>query len=107
MKERKESKKRQAKFSEYEIEVLVTQVEHRKRVFFGCLSSRISNKKNQAEWQLGAEAVNKVGSTQRTTAEVHGGQTMEAWTELLNISERNETFQLPLSCLALSHSSVQ
>ncbi|XP_049341019.1 uncharacterized protein LOC125804964 [Astyanax mexicanus] len=68
MMEERKAKKRN--FGDCEVEVLVSEVEARKDVLFGGLSSGITNKRKFVEWQHVAAAVNNVSSTSRTIAEV-------------------------------------
>ncbi|XP_037402214.1 myb-related transcription factor, partner of profilin-like [Pygocentrus nattereri] len=65
-----EKKTKKRKFGECEVEVLVSEVEARKNVLFGSLSSGVTNKRKFVEWQHVAAAVNSVSSTSRTVAEV-------------------------------------
>jgi len=53
-----------------EIEVLLSEVEARKNVLFGTMSSGISSKHKRSGWESVCEAVNAVGSEKRTQAEV-------------------------------------
>ncbi|XP_039526127.1 myb-related transcription factor, partner of profilin-like [Pimephales promelas] len=64
----KASKKRN--FTENELEVLLSEVETRKNVLFGTLSSGINNKRKKKEWESLSEAVNQVGSESRTVNEL-------------------------------------
>ena len=64
----KQVKKRN--FTDCEIEVLITEVEARKFVLFGGLSSGINNLKKSAEWQTVTRAVNAVGSEIWTIADI-------------------------------------
>ena len=56
--------------TESEMEVLHSEVEARKIVLFGMLSSGISSKRKKSGWESVCEAVNAVGSEKRTQAEV-------------------------------------
>lgn len=56
--------------NECEIQLLKTEVEVRRNVFFGDLSSRISNKCNLIDWQSITNAANAKGLDLRTTAEI-------------------------------------
>ncbi|XP_052464014.1 nuclear apoptosis-inducing factor 1-like [Carassius gibelio] len=58
------------KFTESELEVLLSEVETRKHILFGTLSSGINNKRKKYEWESLAEAVNAVGSESRTVNEL-------------------------------------
>ncbi|XP_016341425.1 nuclear apoptosis-inducing factor 1-like isoform X2 [Sinocyclocheilus anshuiensis] len=62
------SKKRN--FTESELEVLLSEVETRKNILFGTLSSGINNKRKKNEWDSLADAVNAVGSENRTVNEL-------------------------------------
>ncbi|XP_067245457.1 nuclear apoptosis-inducing factor 1-like [Chanodichthys erythropterus] len=53
-------------FTESELEVLLSEVETRKNILFGTLSSGINNKRKKYEWESLADAVNAVGSESRT-----------------------------------------
>ncbi|XP_061582062.1 myb-related transcription factor, partner of profilin-like [Cololabis saira] len=64
----KASKKR--KYTECELETLLTEVEARKIVLFGSLSSGINTKRKKGEWDLLAASVNAVGSEHRSTQEI-------------------------------------
>ena len=64
-------------FTDCEIEVLTTEVEARKCVLFGGLSSRISNKRKSAEWKTATKAVNAVGLENRTMADIK-----KKWSEI-------------------------
>lgn len=67
-----EEQKRKAKkrnFTDCEMEVLLSEVEGRKKVLFGGLSAGISNKRNILEWEQVTEAVNAVTSVPRTVQE--------------------------------------
>ena len=57
-------------FTETEMEVLLSEVETRKNVLFVTLSSDISRKRKRSGWESVCEAVNAVGSENRTQAEV-------------------------------------
>lgn len=61
---------KKTKFTECEIEVLLTEVETRKHVLFGSLKEGISNRIKKLQWQNIADAINKVGSETRTLDEV-------------------------------------
>jgi len=52
------------------MEVLVSEVEARKNVLFGTLSSGISSKRKRSGWESVCKAVNAVGSENRTEVEV-------------------------------------
>lgn len=62
------SKKRN--FTECELETLLNEVEARKSVLFGFLSTGISAKSKRVEWDKVCLAVNAVGSQQRTAADL-------------------------------------
>ena len=69
----KESSKKMAKasskkrnFTESELEVLLSEVETRKNILFGTLSSGIYNKRKKYERESLADAVNAVGSESHT-----------------------------------------
>ncbi|KAL6469081.1 hypothetical protein MHYP_G00226050 [Metynnis hypsauchen] len=64
----KRGKKRN--FTECEVETLLNEVEARKKCLFGALSSGITAKRKRSEWDSVCEAVNAVGSEQRTLAEI-------------------------------------
>ncbi|XP_061571121.1 nuclear apoptosis-inducing factor 1-like [Cololabis saira] len=64
----KATKKR--RFTECELETLLTEVEARKTVLFGSLSSGINTKKTKGEWDLVAVSVNAVGSEHRSPQEL-------------------------------------
>ena len=57
-------------FTETELEVLLSEVEARKNVLFGTLSSGISSKRKRSGWENVCQAVNAVGSENRTQAEI-------------------------------------
>ena len=57
-------------FTEHELEVLLTEIEARRHVLFGTLSSGVSNKRKRTEWECVCVAVNAVGSEKRTHAEL-------------------------------------
>ncbi|XP_061593275.1 nuclear apoptosis-inducing factor 1-like [Cololabis saira] len=57
-------------FTECEMETLLSEVEARKRVLSGTLSSGITRKRKRSEWDSVCDAVNAVGSEQRTHAEL-------------------------------------
>ncbi|XP_046873074.1 nuclear apoptosis-inducing factor 1-like [Hypomesus transpacificus] len=64
----KKTKKRN--FLDCEIEVLVGEVEKRKKILFGGHSMGVTNAKKTLEWQTLAEAVNATASEDRTVAEL-------------------------------------
>ena len=64
------SKGKKRNFNESELEVLLNEVETRRAVLFGSLSSGINTKKKKFEWECVCEAVNAVGSEQRTPTEI-------------------------------------
>ena len=53
------------------MDVLLSEVETRKNVLFGTLSSGISRKRKRSGWESVCEAFNAVGSEKRTQAEVN------------------------------------
>lgn len=53
-----------------EIEVLLTEVEHRHKILFRGFKGGISNRIKKNEWQRTTDAVNKVSSAPRTIDEV-------------------------------------
>ncbi|XP_059896290.1 uncharacterized protein LOC132448783 [Gadus macrocephalus] len=57
-------------FTESELEILVHEVEMRKHMLFGTLSTGINAKQKINEWERVCEAVNSVGSQQRTHSEI-------------------------------------
>ena len=57
-------------YTEPELEVLLSEVEARKHVLFGTLSSGVSSKRKKTGWESVCQAVNAVGSETRTQAEV-------------------------------------
>ncbi|KAJ8256710.1 hypothetical protein COCON_G00188620 [Conger conger] len=65
-----EKKARKRNFSQCEIEVLVGEVDTRKKMLFGGHSVGITNAKKVLEWQHVADAVNTVGSAVRTIADI-------------------------------------
>ena len=52
------------------MEVLLSEVEARKNVLFGTMSSGISSKHKTSGWESVCEAFNAVGSEKRTKADV-------------------------------------
>ena len=54
-------------FTESEIEALLSEVEARKNVLFGTLSSGISSKRKRSGWESVCEAANAVGSEKHTS----------------------------------------
>jgi len=62
--------KKKKNVTESEMEVILSEVEARKYVLFGTLSTGISNKRKRSGWESVCEAVNAVGSEKRTQAEV-------------------------------------
>lgn len=66
--EKESSKKR--KFTECELEVLLSEVETRKNILFGTLSSGINDKRKKYEWESLADVVHAVGSENRTVNEL-------------------------------------
>ena len=62
--------KKKMRFSNCEIEVLLNEVDHRKSVLFGSLSTGVTNKNKQLSWQFVAAAVNEVSSTPRSFSEI-------------------------------------
>ena len=63
-------KKKKRNFTDCEIEIMVGQIEKRKRILFGSLSSGMTNKTKQIEWQKVTDAVNSVSSEPRTLEEI-------------------------------------
>ena len=57
-------------FTESELEILLHEVEMRKHMLFGTLSTGINAKQKRSEWERVCEAVNAVGSKQRTHPEI-------------------------------------
>ncbi|XP_017288266.1 nuclear apoptosis-inducing factor 1-like [Kryptolebias marmoratus] len=57
-------------FTDCELETLLSEVEARKKLLFGTLSSGVTAKCKRSEWDSVCEAVNAVGSEQRTPAEL-------------------------------------
>ena len=57
-------------FTESELEILLHEVEMRKHMLFGTLSTGINAKQKTNEWERVCEAVNAVGSQQRTHSEI-------------------------------------
>jgi hypothetical protein len=57
-------------FTESELEILLHEVEMRKHMLFGTLSTGINAKQKRNEWERVCEAVNAVGSQQRTHSEI-------------------------------------
>ena len=57
-------------FTQCKVEVLVSEVDTRKKVLFGGLAEGIANAKKAAEWQHVADAVNNVASEGRTVADI-------------------------------------
>uniref|UniRef100_A0A8C5AEI9 Myb/SANT-like DNA-binding domain-containing protein n=1 Tax=Gadus morhua TaxID=8049 RepID=A0A8C5AEI9_GADMO len=57
-------------FTESELEILLHEVEMRKHMLFGTLSTGINAKQKRSEWERVCEAVNAVGSQQRTHSEI-------------------------------------
>lgn len=67
-KDGKRAKKRN--FTQCEVEVLIGEVDTRKRVLFSGHSAGITNARKAIEWQNVADAVNQVVSEGRTVAEI-------------------------------------
>ncbi len=65
---KKKNKKRS--FSDTDVEVLVGEVETRKKILFGGHSSGVTNKKKHNELQHVAAAVNQVSVMERTMPQV-------------------------------------
>uniref|UniRef100_A0A8C5C235 Myb/SANT-like DNA-binding domain-containing protein n=1 Tax=Gadus morhua TaxID=8049 RepID=A0A8C5C235_GADMO len=57
-------------FTESELEILLHEVEMRKHMLFGTLSTGTNAKQKRSEWERVCEAVNAVGSQQRTHSEI-------------------------------------
>uniref|UniRef100_A0A8C5CRZ1 Myb/SANT-like DNA-binding domain-containing protein n=1 Tax=Gadus morhua TaxID=8049 RepID=A0A8C5CRZ1_GADMO len=57
-------------FTESELEILLHEVEMRKHMLFGTLSTGMNAKQKRSEWERVCEAVNAVGSQQRTHSEI-------------------------------------
>ena len=57
-------------FTESELEILLHEVEMCKHMLFGTLSTGINAKQKRSEWERVCEAVNAVGSQQRTHSEI-------------------------------------
>ncbi|KAK0152986.1 t-SNARE domain-containing protein 1 [Merluccius polli] len=56
--------------TESELEIVVNDVEPRREILFGTLSAGINMKRKRNEWERVCEAVNAVGSEQRTHIQV-------------------------------------
>jgi len=69
VKHREEIKKK-CNFTQCEVEVIVGEVEKRRKMLFGGHSVGITNAKKALEWQKVADAVNAVASQPRTVAEI-------------------------------------
>lgn len=65
-----ERKTKKRNFTQCEIEVLVGEVDTRKKMLFGGHSVGITNAKKALEWQHVADAVNAAASEGRTVAEI-------------------------------------
>lgn len=63
-------KGKKRKFTQYEVEVLVGEVDTRKGMLFGGHSTGITNTKKAVEWQRVADAGNAVATESRTLAEI-------------------------------------
>ncbi|XP_077083179.1 uncharacterized protein LOC143736324 [Siphateles boraxobius] len=66
----KERKSKKRNFTQCEVEVIVGEVEKRRKMLFGGHSVGITNAKNALEWQKVADAVNDVASQPWTVAEI-------------------------------------
>lgn len=62
--------KKKKNFTEDELEALLAEVETRKNILFGTLSSGITSKRKRNEWESVCQAVNAMGSETRTQAEI-------------------------------------
>ncbi|XP_026113218.1 nuclear apoptosis-inducing factor 1-like [Carassius auratus] len=65
-----ERKSKKRNFTQCEVEVIVGEVEKRRKMLFGGHSVGITNAKKALEWQTVADAVNAVASQPRTVAEI-------------------------------------
>lgn len=61
---------RKRNFSDCEVEALISEVEAKRTILFGSLSSGISAKTKRIAWENIAKSVNDVGSENRSTADV-------------------------------------
>lgn len=61
---------RKRNFTDCELETLLTEVEARRRVLLGTLSSGITRSRKTSEWESVCRAVNAAGSEQRTVPQV-------------------------------------
>ncbi|KAE8284740.1 Nuclear apoptosis-inducing factor 1 [Larimichthys crocea] len=64
------SRGKKRNFTESELEVLINEVETRREILFGTLSTGVNTKRKRREWEHVCEAVNAVGSEQRTESEL-------------------------------------
>ncbi|XP_027132538.1 nuclear apoptosis-inducing factor 1-like [Larimichthys crocea] len=64
------SRGKKRNFTESELEVLINEVEMHREILFGTLSTGINAKRKRREWEHVCEAVNAVGSEQRTESEL-------------------------------------
>ena len=71
-------------FTETELEEVLSKVEARKNVLFGTLSSGIRSQRKKTGWESVCQAVNAVGSENRTQAEVK-----KKWSDIkVNVKRR-------------------
>ncbi|KAK0146661.1 t-SNARE domain-containing protein 1 [Merluccius polli] len=64
------NKVKKRNFTESELEIVVNEVETWREILFGTLSAGINMKRTRNEWERVCEAVNAVGSEQRTRTQV-------------------------------------
>ena len=93
--------KKKAQFSNSEVEMLLNEVDHRKSILFGSLSTGVTNKKEQLSWQFVAAAVNEVSSTPRSVSEVKNKWSdikVDAKKGSLNIAEVSSSLEVGRRC---------